>query len=228
MPPASGAAALPPPPLLHCNDARPCVGGRSGCRRSRACCRRDARGRQHKPVPPPPIWPQRHPGPDAVEHLRALKTWTIPRLGMASSPDVGCPSARLVANTSSPHGPPTTCGALHIGGVFNDLEFISHYGSYAHNLSIPHRADIPNPFAIYVDSLRRGAEPSTRNTAACLTCRWRTARPSMARPTSISAGGRDAVRTALSAACWYWSWRPRAGCGRDVLSGCNCSLGWGR
>ena len=73
------------------------------------------------------------------------------------SGDVGCPSARLVASTSSVHGPPTSCGALHIGGVFNDLEFPSHYGSVAHNLSIPHRADIPNPFAIYVDSLEPGA-----------------------------------------------------------------------
>jgi hypothetical protein len=111
------------------------------------------------PVPPPPSWPQRAAqGQLLWSASEPSMLGLFPSLGNGFiSGDVGCPSARLVANTSSVHGPPTSCGALHIGGVFNDLEFPSHYGSVAHNLSIPHRADIPNPFAIYVDSLQTGA-----------------------------------------------------------------------
>ena len=111
------------------------------------------------PVPPPPIWPQRAAqGQLLWSASEPSMLGLFPSLGNGFiSGDVGCPSARLIANTSSVHGPPTSCGALHIGGVFNDLEYPSHYGSVAHNLSIPHRADIPNPFAIYVDSLQTGA-----------------------------------------------------------------------
>ena len=110
-------------------------------------------------VPPPPMWIERAAqGQLLWSASEPSMLGLFPSLGNGFlSGDVGCPSARLVANTSSVHEPPTSCGALHIGGVFNDLEFSSHYGSVAHNLSIPHRADIPNPFAIYVDSLQTGA-----------------------------------------------------------------------
>ena len=109
-------------------------------------------------VPPPPIWLQRAAqGQLLWSASEPSMLGLFPSIGNGFiSGDVGCPSARLAANTSA-HGPPTSCGALHIGGVFNDLEFPSDYGGVAHNLSIPHRADLPNPFAIYVDSLEPGA-----------------------------------------------------------------------
>ena len=73
-------------------------------------------------VPPPPIWLQRAAqGQLLWSASEPSMLGLFPSIGNGFiSGDVGCPSARLAANTSA-HGPPTSCGALHIGGVFNDL-----------------------------------------------------------------------------------------------------------
>ena len=80
-------------------------------------------------VPPPPIWLQRAAqGQLLWSASEPSMLGLFPSIGNGFiSGDVGCPSARLAANTSA-HGPPTSCCALHIGGVFNDLEFPSDYG----------------------------------------------------------------------------------------------------
>jgi hypothetical protein len=139
------------PLLLALLICRPAVADMAGRARHRV--------EQHaSPVPPPPVWPQRAAqGQLLYSATEPSMLGLFPSIGNGFiSGDVGCPSARLAAH-SSVHGPPTSCGALHIGGVFNDLEFASHFGGVAHNLSIPHRADIPNTFAIYVESLQPGA-----------------------------------------------------------------------